>query len=173
MDAITIGATTQVVWDGEVIRSWYDESVAPSAGKVFVPRTLAREVLAASTEQFGWTPDLPGLVDDRQVDGLSTHSVRFTQEWRGVPADASGVAVDMFDDARVYGIYNQFHYNIADDLDPEQVKLDERHARAVVDRLLGDRGHIVGDGGRLIVYRYARDLNHPPTAEGPGEVSHG
>lgn len=173
MDAISIGATTQVVRDGDIIRSWFDDSVEPSAGKVFVPRTLAREVLAASAGLFGWQADLPDLRDSLQVDGPTSHSVRFVQEHKGVRVDASEVVVDMFDDARVYSIHNRYHYDIPDGLDPEQVKITERRARTIVDRLVGDRGHRQGEAGQLIVYRYERDLNHPPTAEGPATAPSG
>src|SRR5699024_7998302 len=110
-------------------------------GKNFVPASLARQTLEENAHLFGWQPDLPDLRDWRQLDGETTHSVRYSQDFKGVRVDGAEVVVNMFDDARVYSVLNRYAYDIPDELDPKSVKITGRRARTIVDRLLGDRGH--------------------------------
>jgi hypothetical protein len=165
--SIVIGAASSVVREGEIIRSWFDDSVGSSAGQVFMPEALARDVLVSSAALFGWDPERTDLRYSQQIDGPTSHSVRFVQHFKGVPVDPAEVVVNMFKDGRVYSILNQYHYDIPEELDPGQVKITLRRAETVVARLVGDRGHRLEGSGRLIIYRYERDDNHPPTAERP------
>ena len=167
MRPISVGAASKVVRQGDIIRSWFDDSVGPSAEKVFVPRTLTRQVLSSNASLFGWDPELPDLRYSRQIDGPTSHSVRLVQHFKGVPVDSAEVVVNMFDDARVYSILNQYRYDIPDDLDPERVEITRNQAQTIVDQLVGDRGHRLEESGALIVYRYEEDDNHPPTADRP------
>ena len=165
--SIVIGAASSVVREGEIIRSWFDNSVGSSAGQVFMPEALARDVLVSSAALFGWDPERTDLRYSQQIDGPTSHSVRFVQHFKGVPVDPAEVVVNMFKDGRVYSILNQYRYDIPEELDPGQVKITLRRAETVVARLVGDRGHRLEGSGRLIIYRYERDDNHPPTAERP------
>lgn len=164
MPQVQVSPRSRVTYDtpSGAMRSWFDPA-APALTRVpFSPAELAREVLQDSASLFRWTPDLPDLrpVGVRQVN--SSYSARWRQEHRGVPVDASEVVVNLFADARVHSIYNHYHYDIPDELDPEQARVEEEEARALAGRLLGVayETYEVRDA-ELIVYQYQRSENAP------------
>jgi Zn-dependent metalloprotease len=124
MASIHITSSTRVVRDekSDAIRSWYDVTAPLQTDKAFAPRAIARTVLEQSANLFNWVPALADLKDGELAQGLNTHSVRFTQEFKGIPVDASEVVVNMYSDSRVYSIYNNYHYDIPAELDPKKTK---------------------------------------------------
>lgn len=148
--------------ENDAVRTWFDLSLAPMRKAPFTPRDLARQVLKENAELFSWQPDLPDLRDHRINSSAAAHSVRFVQEHRGVPVDASEVVVNIRGDGRVYSIYNNYHYDIPAELEPEKIQVGAGEARATAERLLeGYERHELSDP-TLIVYRYHRVENHPP-----------
>lgn len=135
--------------------------VAPQTDKAFVPRTLARTVLKESATHFNWVADLTDLKDGNQIHGPNTYSIRFTQEFKGLFVDSSEVVVNMYHDSRVYSIYNNYHYDIPNELDPQKIKVDAKRARAIVERLATHLERHEVSEPKLIVYQYSRIDNHP------------
>lgn len=171
MAAIQIVSSSRVTRDEKsgAIRSWYDVTIPPQTEKAFAPRTIARTVLEQSADQFAWQAGLQDLKDGKLAEGSNGYSVRFTQEFKGVPVDASEVVVNMYGDSRVYSIYNGYHYDIPAHLDPKKIKNTPAHARHLVDRLVHDvKGTTVSEP-RLIVYQYHRINNQPVK---PEELAH-
>src|SRR5262249_4454934 len=59
-------------------------------------------------------------------------------------------------------IYNNYHYDIPKDLDPQKIKVKAEKARQLVEGLLTVyKTHEVSEP-KLIVYQYHRVENHPP-----------
>jgi hypothetical protein len=142
-----------------VLRGWFDDSTPVQAAKSFVPRTLARTTLADNAHLFQWQPQLPDLVDGSLLQGQGNVSVRFAQHFKGVPVDASEVVVNIHDDARVYSIYNQYHYDIPAILDPKKIKIDKVAARDLVERLAASLERRKISEPTLIVYQYHHVLH--------------
>jgi zinc metalloprotease ZmpB len=150
----------------DAIRTWFDLSLEPMTKAPFRPRDLACQVLKENAELFHWEAKLSDLRDHRVNDGPDAHSVRFIQEFKGVPVDASEVVVNIHADGRVQSIYNNYHYNLPQELDPKKTKVNAGQAREIVERLLGVyESHEVLEP-LLIVYRYQRVENHPPKPAG-------
>ena len=163
MASVQITPYTRIIRDehSDVVRSWYDDTAAAQTDKAFTPRTLARGVLSDSAKLFRWDPSLPDLVDGEVLAGHNTHSVRFTQQFKGIPVDLSEIVVNLYSDSRVYSIYNNYHYDIPSDLDPRDIKVDAKQARATVERLAANyKDRELGEP-RLIVYRYQNVENQP------------
>jgi hypothetical protein len=163
MAAIQITPSSRVLRDEKsgAIRSWYDVTAPPQTDKAFAPRAIARTVLEQSANLFNWAPELIDLKDGGLTQGLDTYSVRFTQEFRSVPVDASEVVVNMYSDSRVHTIYNNYHYDIPAELDPKKIKIDARRDRAIVEKLAGHyEKHEISEP-KLIVYQYRHIENHP------------
>src|SRR5207248_2173092 len=100
-----------------------------------VPRDLAYQVLKENAELFRWKAELPDLRDHRVNSTQYEHSVRFTQDFKGIPVDASEVVVNMYADGRVYSIYNNYHYDIPQKLDSKKIKIKSEQAQELVQRL--------------------------------------
>lgn len=164
MTRIRTTPESRVTFDTQsrAIRTWFDPSVEPTTDAPGAPRDAARLALADNADLFRWQPDLPDLRDRTVVDGENSHSVRWIQEFKGVPVDASEVVVNMTADGRVHSIYNNYHYDIPEDLDPRDIRVDAQRARDLVDRLLQVyEQREVGDP-RLTIYQYQRSENRPP-----------
>jgi len=102
----------------------------------FIPRDLAYQVLRENAELFHWKAELSDLRNHRVNDSPNAHSVRFFQEFKSIPVDASEVVVNIHADGRVQSIYNNYHYNIPQELDPKKIKVKAGQAREIVERLL-------------------------------------
>jgi zinc metalloprotease ZmpB len=164
MSVIQVTAESRVTHDPSsgAIRTWFDPTGEPAAKAPFTPRDLARQALQESAELFGWDSTLPDLRDHTVLDGENAYSVRFSQEFKQIPVDSSEVVVNMYADGRVHSVYNNYHYDIPEDLDPDNVALDAGQAREIVERLLRVyENHEVSEP-ELIVYQYQRFENHPP-----------
>jgi zinc metalloprotease ZmpB len=146
----------------DAIRTWFDLSLEPTAKEPFIPRDLAYQVLRENAELFRWKAELSDLRDLRVNDGPNSHSVRFIQEFKGVPVDASEVVVNIHADGRVQSVYNNYHYNIPQELDPKKIKVKAGQARELVERLLRVYENHEAREPKLIIYRYHRVDNHPP-----------
>src|SRR5262249_20152313 len=148
MAAVQITSRSQIVRDPRsgILRSWYDDSVAPQTDRSFAPRDLARNVLLESASLFHWNPPLADLVEGELLHRAGAYSVRFTQEFKGIPVDTSEIVVNLFEDSRVYSIYNNYHYDIPDALDPRNIKVNAERARAIVERLVGHFERRPGSG---------------------------
>src|SRR5262245_56386638 len=152
--SIQITSTTRVTKDSGTgaLRTWYDTASLPQPAKIFVPRTVARTVLEQSASLFNWTPALADLRDGNTTQGPNAYSVRFTQEFKGIPVDASEIVVNMYQDSRVHSVYNNYHYDIPQQLDPKQVKIDGKQARAILERIAARlKEHTISEP-KLIVY---------------------
>jgi hypothetical protein len=164
MAAIEISSNSRVTKDEKsgAIRSWFDTSISPQTDKAFVPRTVARTVLEQSAGLFSWAAGLTDLKDGALTQGPDAYSVRFTQEFKGIPVDASEVVVNMYRDSRVHSIYNEYHYDIPQELDPKKIKVDKSRARQIAERLAEHYENREVSEPVLIVYQYSRVENHPP-----------
>ena len=120
------------------IRTWFaPAAAAPMASRAHVaPPEAARQVLKESADLFTWRPDLPDLRDRAVISSENAHSVRLTQEFKEIPVDASEVVVNMSADGRVNSIYNNYHYDIPADLDPQKITVTARQAAQLAERLL-------------------------------------
>jgi hypothetical protein len=145
-----------------VIRSWFDPESRPLVSGAFAPRELAREVLEQSAPLLGWHPPLGDLVDGPVLGVAGGRSVRFNQDFKGVPVLQSEIIVNMHADSRVHSLYNQYHYDIPSGLDPAGIKVSPVAARAVVVRLASAyREREIGPA-RLVVVRYEPAGHEPP-----------
>ena len=145
----------------DAIRTWFDLSLKPMTKAPFSARNFARQVLKDNAELFHWKEELSDLRDHRVNDGPNAHSVRFEQEFKGIPVDASEVVVNIHADGRVQSIYNNYHYDIPQELEPKKIKVKAGQARELVERLLKIYEQHEVSQPILIVYRYKRVENHP------------
>jgi hypothetical protein len=135
------------------LRSWFDPLARPLVAGPFAPRELAREVLRQSAGLVNWQPTLWDIVDGPVLGVGGGRSVRFNQEFKGVPVLASEVVVNFHADSRMHSLYNQYHYDIPPALDPAP-KVPPLAARALVARLSNAfRKRQIGPP-RLVVLRY-------------------
>jgi len=161
---IQITPQSRVTYDPQTgaIRTWFDLSVRPATTGPFIPRDLARHILQESAKLFAWPTELPNLRDRTVETGEQAFSVRFTQDFKGLPTDSSDVIVNMYADSRVYSIYNNYHYDIPESLDPRGIHVDARRAAELIERLLTVYPTHEMSEPELIVYQYHRVENHPP-----------
>jgi hypothetical protein len=144
-----------------VLRGWFNPAVRPLVAGQFAPRDLARELLRQSAGLLRWQPTLWDIVDGPVLGIGGARSVRFHQEFKGVPVMASEVVVNLHDDSRFHSLYNQYHYDIPATLDPV-AKVDPVAARAVVARLSrAYRRREIGPP-RLAILRYEPVDRQPP-----------
>ncbi len=148
------------------VRSWFDTAASVPAKAGFSPAELARQTLADSAELFRWTSDLPDLSKPSVRQGPNTVSVTFTQAFREIRVDSSEVVVDMYADGRVYSVYNNYHYDIPETLDPRATRVFATDAEQLVNRLFETSKERSISTPDLIVYQYQRVENHPPKPGG-------
>jgi hypothetical protein len=161
--------------ENRAIRSWLDTSRIPQTKAVFTPRTRATETLRENADSFAWSPDLSDLRDGPVGKSENAFSVRFSQEFKHLPVDASEVVVNIYEDGHVYSIYNNYHYDIPDELDPASIQVNAEQAQRLVEQLLtpyrdvqgGVTANVPSPNIRisepvLIVYQYRANLNQPP-----------
>jgi Zn-dependent metalloprotease len=129
-------------------------------------RDLAQNVLKENAELFNWKSDLPDLHVQRVNESPDAQSIRFKQNYKGVPVDASEVVVNIRPDGSVQSVYNNYHYNIPQELDPEKIKFNARQAREILEQLLNVYESYELSEPALIVYMYRRVENHPPKSPG-------
>jgi len=153
------------------LRSWFDPDVPPLVTPPFAPREVAREVLRLSAQLLGWPSTLPNIQDGPVLGIAGGISVRFTQEFRGLPVVASEVVVNMHGDGRLHSLYNQYHYDIPPALDPRAVTVSAVTARALVARLSSAYKHRTIGPPRLVVLPYQpEDRGLPVTPRRPNPV---
>ena len=155
----------------EAVRTLFNPSLEPEpeTRMAFTPsvsRDLAQNVLKENAELFNWKSDLPDLHVQRVNESPDAQSVRFEQNYKGVPVDASEVVVNVDPDGSVQSVYNNYHYNIPQELDPEKIKFNAGQAREIVKQLLTVYESYELSEPTLIVYRYHRVENHPPKSPG-------
>jgi hypothetical protein len=169
MSVDELTATGRVAEDKEsgVVRSWFDPAASSTAattesGKDFEPRDIATQVLRRNAGKFGWDGALEDLHDAGVVEGENTYSVRYGQVHEDVPVDGAEVVVNMYDDGRVYSIYNNYRYDIPAGLDHEHATVAAEEARRLVLGLAdGYEGPEVGEPV-LTIYRHEPGENRPP-----------
>ncbi|KAK6523089.1 hypothetical protein TWF694_005987 [Orbilia ellipsospora] len=149
----------------KAIRTWYNVSStqgAKSPGQ-FKPRDVAYEFMKAQAKDFMWKGDLADLRDRRVNSNGSAHSVRFTQDYKGVPVDSSEIVVNMNTKGTIYAIYNNYHYSIPQDLDPKKNSINDRQAKDIAEQMVKRRYTKYSIKSQtLIVYQYHRVENGPP-----------
>jgi hypothetical protein len=155
----------------EAVRTLFNPSLGPKkeTRMAFTPsvsRDLAQNVLKENAELFNWKSDLPDLHIQRVNESPNAQSVRFEQNYKGVPVDSSEVVVNVHPDGSVQSVYNNYHYNIPQDLDPEKIKFSAAQAREIVKQLLTVYDSYELSEPTLIIYRYQRVENHPPKSPG-------
>ena len=143
------------------LRSWFDPMARPLVAGRFAPRELAREVLRQSAGLLGWQPTLWDIVDQPVLGVGGERSVRFSQEFKGVPVLASEVVVNMHGDSRLHSLYNQYHYDIPPALDPVP-KVPPLDARTLAARLSKAYKEKEIGPPRLVVLRYEPIDREPP-----------
>ncbi|KAF3903188.1 Bacillolysin [Dactylellina cionopaga] len=155
----------------KAIRLWYDLSGNQAAAKPFFnPRDVAYDALKTYSKQFAWNANLADLVDHRVNSNGSVHSVRFTQQFKEVPVDASEVVVNIDRKGTVYSIYNAYHYDIPQDLEPKKITVSQERARSLVNRLVQQQyKKYEVQYQALIVYQYYPFVNRPPRGKGGRE----
>jgi hypothetical protein len=77
-----------------VIRSWFQPEASPIAAPPFSPLELARDVCRQSAARLRWDPSLPDLAEQPVISVAGSLSVRFVQQFKGVPVWASEVLVN-------------------------------------------------------------------------------
>src|SRR5215467_3053063 len=153
------------------LRSWFDPDIPPLVTPPFAPREVAREILRLSAQLLRWSPTLPDIQDGPVLGIAGGISVRFTQEFRGVPVVASEIVVNMHGDGRLHSLYNQYHYDIPPALDPRTVTVSALSARALVARLSRAYERRTIGPPRLVVLPYQpEDRGLPVTPQRPNPV---
>jgi len=84
------------------LRSWFDPLLRPLVAGPFAPRELAREILRQAARLLHWLPTLWDVVDGPVLGIAGERSVRFSQEFKGVPVLASEVVVNLHADSRPF-----------------------------------------------------------------------
>lgn len=140
------------------IRTWYNADFVPDSKDSRDAAQLARQVLGDSADLFGWHAQLPDVLDRAVQAAPSGESVRFIQEYRGIPVDSSDIVVNLASTGRLYSIYNGYHYDIPDSL-PEEPSLSEQRAAELAQRLLAGHKERELISQQLVVYRYQRTTN--------------
>lgn len=148
------------------IRTWYNADFTPAGKDGQDAAQLTRQVLSDSADLFGWDSHLPDILDRAVQTAPNGESVRFIQEYRGIPVDSSDIVVNLATSGRLYSVYNDYHYDIPDSL-PEQPKLSELRAAELAERVLAGHKERELVGQQLIVYRYQR------TTSSTGKPSNG
>jgi hypothetical protein len=138
------------------VRDWFNRAAPPWIVGSFAPDDLARRVLVENAAAFGWAPALADCRASATLVIPGTFSVRFAQEHRGLPVDGNEIVVNMYADARVHSIYNQYCYGIPGDLGPEAARVDAVAAHDIAARLTEMFTRREIGPARLIVYPYRR-----------------
>ena len=148
------------------IRNWFNPAFRPSAVARGKHAEVARQVLAASADLFKWQSSLPDIVDRTLITGPHAESVRFLQEFRQLPVDASDIVVNFDNAGHLTSIYNAYHYDIPQSLNPADVRVSEDEARRLATELLREYKRVEISAAKLIVYQYAPVVNS--TGKGRG-----
>lgn len=160
MSRLPVGKPSRTTHDPKsgALRSWLNLDFRPATKAGQTAQETARTVLTDSADLFKWRPALSDIVDQRVVEGANSSSVRFFQKFKKLPVDTSDIVVNLDGEGRLNSVYNSYHYDIPESLDPAQVKINEDEARKLAVAVLeGHSGHEVGHSS-LIVYQY-----HPVT----------
>jgi len=146
----------------DAIRTWFNPFPESMAKAPFAPDDIAYQLLKENAELFKWKTELQDLRNQTVVNGENAYSVRFTQEFKRIPVDSSEVVVNIYADGRVYSIYNNYHYDIPRELNPEKVKISAKEARVLINRLVRGYKKAEISDPQLIIYQYHKSENRPP-----------
>jgi hypothetical protein len=135
------------------IRNWFNPAFRPTSTSD-KRADVARQVLTASADLFKWQKSLSDLVDRGVIAGPRAQSARLAQVFRGLPVDASDIVVNFDADGHLTSIYNGYHYDIPQSLDPAAIRVDEEQARRIALELFREQKRAEVVTSRLIVYRY-------------------
>ncbi len=153
---VVITPATRIVRDvtGH-IRSIFDFEIEPRVGKEIDPHLVAIQIVKNNQELFEWPTAHSELKQTSQRDSPHAHSIGFTQEFKEVLVDASNVTVNITKDGHPYAIYNSYHYEIPESLDPKATKIDRKQALARIkeDFRARTEGYEVKGEPRLLIYR--------------------
>jgi len=147
------------------LRSWFDPLLRPLLAEPFAPRELAREILRQAAGLLHWLPTLWDVVDGPVLGIAGERSVRFSQEFKGVPVLASEVVVNLHADSRLHSLYNQYHYDNPPAFDTT-AKVSPLAARALVARLSNAYSEKEIGPPRLAIMRYEPVDRQPPFRPG-------
>ena len=150
--AIEVTPTSRVLRDADAVRLWFDPVAPPRFPTPFVPRAAALEILKASAPLLGGDQVLEHLREGPMIVGEDSYSVRFHQEFAGLPVDGSDVIFNIFSDGRVASVFNQYHYGIP--LDPALIRVTRIEAGRQVSGLFRTYAKKEIGAATLIVYKY-------------------
>jgi hypothetical protein len=166
---LPITSHTRVKYDSKIkaLRSWFDTTTAAVSNKEGQsPRDFVLNTLKENAGQFAWLPSLSDLKDHATLDNGQAFSVRFTQLFKDVPVDSSEIVANMYKDGRLFSIYNNYHYDIPDELEPQKIKIGRDQAGEIVDRLLRRyKEYRLKQDPILIIYQYYKNTNRPPKGD--------
>lgn len=142
------------------IRSWFKDDFRPQAKANAAPQAIAHAVLAENAELFRWHRELADIVERTVIDAPGARSVRYFQTFKKLPVDASDIVVNIDDAGRLNSIYNDYHYDIPQQLDPQETAVTREGAERTAERLFARYREVRIAAAALIVYRYEHVENH-------------
>jgi hypothetical protein len=137
------------------IRNWFNPAFRPTSKVGDKHSTIARQVLADSAKLFKWDSALKDIIDSSVIEGPSSTSVRFHQEFKKLPVDSSDIVVNFDGHQHLHSIYNAYRYDIPDSLNPKDTKISEAEAKRIALELFNAHNGKEASRSRLIVYQYA------------------
>lgn len=161
MVRLPLADDARVVHDSRsgAIRSWFKHDFRPAAKAETSPRAIARTVLEGSADLFRWDAALTDLADRSVVDAPTAHSVRFVQTYKELPVDESEIVVNIDDAGRLNSVYNGYHYDIPEKLDPSSAGVTAEAAVRTAEALFANYRDRTAEQPELIVYQYKPVLN--------------
>ena len=148
------GVRSNVDPESGALRTWFSLDFQPVSKAGDSPPDIARAALADSADLFSWQPSLQDLTDRESIAGPVSTSVRFSQVFKTLPVDSSDIVVNIDNQGRLYSIYNDFHYDIPADLDPDRAHMSEEEAIRMASSVLEGAGEVEWRDRTLIVYQY-------------------
>jgi len=161
MSRIVLNNQSRVTHDqaSKAIRSWFNLQFKPSSKASDTPQEIAHNVLADSADLFLWNSALADLASRTTLSGPAAVSVRYYQLFKKLPVDSSDIVVNLASDGHLQSIYNNYHYDIPDSLDPKHARVTDEAARRLAENLLEGHRSIEVHSATLIVYQYRHVAN--------------
>jgi zinc metalloprotease ZmpB len=156
MSRLAVGHQSRIVHDPRsgALRSWLNLNFRPATKAGENAQDTARTVLTDSADLFKWQSTLADIVDRGVVTGSHSSSVRFFQSFKKLPVDTSDIVVNLDTQGRLHSIYNNYHYDIPDTLDPAKVQVTEEEARRLAIAVLEGHEGREPIQASVIVYQY-------------------